>query len=341
MTRIESSGAFNERTRGRRVVLMALCALGASMLVAGSVVGARLHAWLAMPAEPASAIHARWRQVEEWAAVPPARADDTQLLDAADAFRTFAVRVSRPSPVVAPDQLSPEQVAALGTFVRWGASGAAYVAPACGATASRRALSTLAIFKLGQAALMTAGDAGALDKVETVLALARALRLRGGLVQVAIGFKLAELGAEWSRDRGVTFGPSFERYRPRVVEIRRELARDAVCSDHLINTATGIGFAPRELLDVSGSKPPFGLVRFARERLMFEQYYSRLLVRAEALGDNWSAIADAYYRAAQHPPKSVVLQVTMVSTTAIRNMGRALGRYDALVPAAPAASSRP
>lgn len=309
-------------------MLGVLGAVGVGLLLAAGIVGVRLYAWLAMPSEPASAIHARWSRVEGWAALPPPRGSNAALVDAAGAFRTFVVSPSTPLSVVPVERLSPAQVTALAAFVHWSEAGAAYSAPACGATT----VSTLAIYRLGEASLATAADARGLDQVRAVLELARALRRRGGLAQTAVGFKLAELGAEWSHERDAPFTSKFERYRPHAVEIRRALAREAVCSDHLIVPAEGIGFAPRELLETSDSGPPFGLVRFARERLIFEQYYSRLLVRAEMLGDNWSAIADAYELAAKHRPRSVMLRGTMVPPGIIRNMGRAIDRYNALVP---------
>ncbi len=184
---------------------------------------------------------------------------------------------------------------------------------------------------MGQAALFTAQDADDLPQVEATLALAQRQRKAGRLVDTAIGFRLASLAAEWSQARKVPLPGRFERYRPLVEEIRDSVARDVACIHGLLASSTPpVSVAPGRL--GGGPRPPFGLVRMKRERLVFEQTHGLLLERAEAAGDDWNKIATEYERVADHHPKSVLLDAIGFYPGVIRKAGEDKDRYDELVP---------
>ena len=327
-----SGGA--KRLNGVAFLRWSLAAFGVVVVVSAGVLGVWLYPWLRLPDEPQSAIEARWKKVEHWAEVAPRTGDDRLLLDAAEGIHGFSAPVApaHDVPYIGRDQLDATQDAALDTFTRWLATGAPYVAPDCNDSGSRRNSAALPSFRLGQAALFTAHDADALPQVEAVLALARRQRRSGRLIDVAIGFRLAALAAEWSHARRVTLPPRFERYRPQVVEIRRGLARDVACMHRMMTgpSAPPVSLAPGGM--GAGSRPPLGLVRMKRERLVFEQTHGRLLERAEALGEDWKRIASAYEHAASHHPKSVLLDAIGFYPGVIRKAGEDKERYDALVP---------
>lgn len=308
--------------------------IGVLLLAAGVVLGVMLYPWLRMPDEPESVIEARWKKVERAAEVPPPSGDDTELLDAIDGFRRFVPPKwsGDEVPLMGRDQLSAARERAIQSFTHWLAAGAPYVAPPCMDTVgSRRSAAGLPSFRLGQAAVFTAQDADDLPQVEAVLAMAQRERRGGQLVDVAVGFALASLTARWSRDRKVPLPARFEPYRPEVKEIRDGLARDVACIHGLMASGTSpLAAAPGRL--GGGARPPFGLTRMKRERLVFEQAYGLLFERAEAAGEDWKKMAAEYEHMAHDHPKSLLLAALVVHSNIIRKMGEDKDEYDALVP---------
>ncbi len=96
------------------------------------------------------------------------------------------------------------------------------------------------------------------------------------------------------------------------------------------SSAPPISFAPDRL--ETGSRPPLGVVRMKRERLIFEQTHGLLLERAEAFGEDWRKIEAAYEHAANNHPKSVLLDIIGIYPGVIHKAGEDKDGYDALVP---------
>ena len=295
----------------------------------GGVLGVLLYPWLALPDEPESVIATRWQKAEAMARVPEPSGDDRLLLEAAEAMRGFdPPRATKGDvPYLGRDQLTKPQETALDSLSRWFQAGAHYVPPEC-LGRGRRENAALPSFRLGQAALYTAHDAEDLPQVEAVLALAQQQRQVGRLVDMAIGFSLADTAARWSKQRSVAFPPRFERYRPKVAEIRGGIARDVVCIHGMM---TG-GTPPMSLAPGHGSGPPLGIVRMKRERLVYEQTHGRLLEFAEGTGNDWKKMAAEYERVASDHPKSVLLEAIGFYGPVIEKAGQNTEHYDTLVP---------
>ena len=313
----------------RRVVLWAAGGLALALIALLVIFAIRLHPWIAMPSEPRAVIEQRWHKVEELAQDKGVDIDESLLLEAAKAFRGMPPpgnekRVQRST-------LSEEQNRALDTFVRWHTSRGGFVRGSCKDDDLERSRQFIPMFRLGQMALLAADGADDLVLVEAVLDLAAKQRHRGRLVEFAAGGELAQRAAEWSHDRGVAFPPAFRRYRPNVDDLRRAVAREVVCVSSLIE-GTGFSRAPPRLGAEKVPRPPLGIVRMGRERLVYQQVHGRLLESSIALGDDWQKIADLYADAAEHHPKSVVLDMTFAYARVARRAGENLARYDELVP---------
>jgi hypothetical protein len=291
-------------------------------------VGVRLVPWLMLPREPAEVIEKRWRTVERLATLPPPTGDDGLLLDAVDEIGGFAPPTTDEDvPVLDKDQLSEEQQHAVELLVKWRLGGAGYVPVGCSLETPRRSRASLRMFRLGQAALFTAHDGADIPQVEAVLSLARAQRRFGRTIDLAVGSKLAAIAAKWSRARGVAFPAEFSKYRPRVEEIRRALARNTVCIPQWLD-----GASPLQLdegrMGADRPRPPLGIVRLERELLVFKQFHGKLLEQALSAGDDWEKIAAAYERADDNRPRSILLDFTVVLPSVIRKAGKNIAVYD-------------
>lgn len=321
--------APSSKPRRRRVVLFGLAALAFGFLLAVAIFALRLYPWVAMPSEPRAAIEQRWHKVTELAKVRGGSGEESMLLEAAQAFRSMsppgdATRVARST-------LTEEQSKALDTLVHWHTEHGGFAERSCKDADAQLSRGALPMFRLGQMALLAAEGANDRVLVEAVLDMASQARRKGRLVEFAVGAELAQKAAEWSRDRGVAFPPAFNRFRPTVDELRRAMARDAVCVASLIE-GEGLSRAPPRFSSGAGARPPLGIVRMNRERLLYQQEQGRLIERSIALGDDWKGIADLYDAAAQSHPKSVVLDMTLVTGAFVRKAGQNVARYDELVP---------
>jgi hypothetical protein len=316
---------MNEPTRRWRPILVRV-ALGMGVLLLGGAVylGLLLYPWLRGPEEPPKAIEARWAKVETWAQVDVTRdnADPDALDNIAVVLRTFEPPRSAGSvPVVDEARLTPEQRSALEQLARWEQNGAPMPDRSCARHESPK-VSSLQLFRVGQTALYSAAGAEQLPSVKAVLALARRMRQRGALVDLAIGAELAVQAARWSRDRKVPFPKEFSTFRPRVPEIHATLAREAVCIVDLVERGDGT-----ETLGTHPDAPPFGLIRIERELAVYKDHHGRLLEQAHDKREDWPEMVRLYERAAERKPRSLLLDAAAVHSNVIRSTGEKFDRY--------------
>lgn len=334
----ESAGAVataQHNSNRRRLLKIALVLGGvlAVAAIAGAVlVAVRLAPWLTMPDEPAEAIEARWKTVERLAELPPSKAkegDDDVLLDSIEAFRGWQPPKEE-MPALPLNALSAEQRKALGSFVRWKQQGASYVPPGCGESFSRRERAAVPSFRLAQAALFTAHNARDLQRVEAVLALGKALRGSGRLIDFVIGTELAELSLVWSEKRNVKLPRTFRRYAPTLDDVRGALARDAVCTMKLLGKDDhSLGFRAPKLGAPDRQRPPLGIVRMDRERMVFKQFHGQALSKA-VKATSARQIADIYRQQAKSAPPSLLLDISTLSEHTLGKVAKSIEHYDQL-----------
>jgi hypothetical protein len=323
-----------ERSRRRRVILIAFALVAASFLVAIVVFAIRLYPWIRMPDEPRKAIEARWKRVEVVAEVRDPNADDTMLVDSIKAFRGVS-----PPPndarTIQRSALTEQQSQAITELMRWHARGSPFRARLCGDPSS--GLDAIAAFRLGQTALLTASGGEDIAVVEAVLALAAHERRKGHLIELSAGSDLAVRVAEWSRDHKVPLPSRFVGYRPSVEEIRRAVAREAVCVLSLLGPPGRFPFtfAASPPGPKTHERPPLGLVRLERDRLVFEQYQGKLYETAYGARNDWKRVAEIYERAATEHPKSVVIDLAVPAASVVRKACENYARYNELSPMPP------
>jgi hypothetical protein len=322
-------GTSTRRTWRRMAAVLGLVALGVLGYAA-----IELYPWMRMPETSPEIIDARWAKVTEWARVDGSADEPSQeLARAAEAFSDFELE-GPPSglpgphaPTIEFQSLSSERRAALTGLVSWFQGGAPFPPRHCDIDAAPLPLHA---YKLGRVALATATQAEDLVRVEAVLALAQRMRQRGNLVELALGARLAETAAEWSRERRVLFPEAFARYQPRPGEIHAALCRDAVCSASLLDPDRH----SREHSPFGdGNGVPFGLVSMNRERRVLMDFYGAFLERANAVRDDWRQVERLYGQAAEDRPKSVVLDAVVVQASLIAGVGAAMDGYDEIVTA--------
>jgi hypothetical protein len=323
-----------ERRPSRRRLRYAAAVLGVALLGWIAWLGARLSPWLRLPTEPKSEIETQWQVVEKLATAAVPSGDDSLLLQAVDEIGRFHPENAPDAlPMLEPSDLSTKERNAVILLVRWHRARGGYAVPECTTNDTPKRRAALPIYRLGQAALYTSNRVENLPQVEAVLALASDQRRMGRLIDHSVGSSLAVMAAEWSRARGVPFPPSFEAYRPSADELRGALAREAQCNLELFDSQSRGAFSLEgKSLGDQRDQPPFGLVRTEREHLIFQQYHGRLINEALAAGDDLAKIAGLYDRAAQHPPRSVLLAATNIQASAVRRGTEQIARYDEILP---------
>jgi hypothetical protein len=320
------------KRRWKRAIAIGLAVVFVGLLATGVWTGVRLAPWLRMPTEPKSEIDERWKVVSRLAAPPPKKGGQEALLEATKKIGTVDLdRGKGPTPLVPNTELSEEQHQAISALLRWHRTRGGYLGE-CALDPKQPGIAIPA-YRLAKATLFTSSGVESLPRVEAVLAMGAELRRGGKLVELTVGATIAKMGAEWAQARGVMFPPAYERYRPNVDEIRGALARDAVCTLTLIDALKSPAYSIYDRrLGEPEQRPPFGIVRMERERVVFQQFHGRVLNEALAAGADWKRVSQIYERALVQRPKSVLLEASLPTASVIQSVGESMARYDQLVP---------
>ncbi len=320
-------GQTKPRRRPWKYFVGGLCAALVVVLV---VTAARLYPWLRGPDTPDDIIAARWAEVVKHAELPPLSGSDAKLLAAASSAAGFSPPAADPKLVTLVDraQLTNEQSRAVAQFKNWYGHKGVYIAPACQEDSTPRAKAALNVYRLGQLVVHSATDADVQD-VEAVLVLAQQLRNRGQLIDQMTGLQLAKLARDWSKVRDVELTATLTKYRPKLDELTRAIARDAVCVMKQLSTEdTTLLDMPSRVYEME--RPPLGIVLAARERAIFRDIHGRTLQSVRAARGDHAKILAVFKEAQENRPKSILLHVTWFFVPIVERALSTIAAFDKL-----------
>ncbi len=326
-------------SRRARLVLLTI-----GVVAVSGAAAFRIFAWpsLAFPDTEPRVIEARWAEVERRAgAFGKAQAASPQLVAAAEALAQWpeASAVMQPAPghpPIDPNSIPPEGRRAIAALVQWAAEGGV-IHDTCGVDARPVPFD---LFRVGRLALRTSV---AVDDpaFAAALRLGAALRQHGNLVGGLMGFHLADDAREIARIRGWEAGKLLAAHQPTREEIRAFIARDAVCTYSVIDSA----------FDTDCERHPYGSGKEVtawylvlsqarwchRERVMYKDYWGQMNATADALPD-LRALATALERVDGENLPSVTLRISHpLLADPVRDALDIVARYEALPGASAAA----
>jgi hypothetical protein len=306
-------------------ILLALAGLvAACVLVSAALFYVRVWPWFASPGDRPE-LDARWREVEQWAAVPAASLG-SEAVTFRDALRAANLRFDvapypaedSSLPAIEVDGLAVDVRSVLDSLVAWHESGAALTR---GCIREPERIDALHAMHLGRIAIASSTHADD-PHFAAALRMAAELRANGTLLQGAVGASLAREAIATASKRGFAATRSIVQFRPAKSEAFAALAREYVCTQQWLEH------------EIHQARPPTSPIgNPERELLMVRTYHSDRLHLVEPVRDDPRGIVRLLPPVKKEDlPKSLLVRiVAMDERSSIGDWAEAIEAYDAFI----------